>query len=94
MDRGYPEASISWNKNGQTVVSGLRINVTHEGLQIADVKPEDAGNYTCSLLRNGWGSISVTIRVQVLSGNTGGEYIEATIYSRTDIFSDRRLQKS
>ena len=81
MDHGYPEASISWNKNGQTVVSGLRINVTHEGLQIADVKPEDAGNYTCFLFRNGWGSIFVTIRVQVLSGNTGGEYIASSVCS-------------
>ena len=47
--------------------------MTHEGLRIADVKPEDAGNYTCSLFRDGWGAISTTIRVQVLSGNTGGE---------------------
>ena len=75
MDRGYPEASIRWYKNGWTVVSGSRMNVTNEGLRIADVRPEDAGNYTCSLFRNGWGAYSVTVRVQVLSGNTGGECI-------------------
>ena len=75
VDRGYPEASVRWCKNGQTVVSGPRMNVTSEGLQITDVKPEDAGNYTCSLFRDAWGSIFTTVRVQVLSGNTGGEYI-------------------
>ena len=55
--------------------------MTHEGLQIADVKPEDAGNYTCSLFRNGWGAIFTTVRVQVLSGNTGGEYIASSVCS-------------
>ena len=80
VDRGYPEAIVRWCKNGRTVVSGPRINVTHEGLQITDVKPEDAGDYTCSLFRNGWGANSTTVSVQVLSGNTGGECIASSVY--------------
>lgn len=81
MDRGYPEASVRWCKNGRTVDSGSRMNVSSEGLQITDVKPEDAGDYTCTLSRNGWGADSITISVQVLSGNTGGEYIAAFIWT-------------
>ena len=72
VDRGYPEASVEWCKNGY-VITSPRINVTHEGLQIANVELGDAGNYTCSVCRNGWGCKSVTIAVQVLSGATGGE---------------------
>ena len=50
--------------------------MTHEGLRIANVEPEDAGNYTCSLCRSGWGCDFVKIAVQVLSGNTGGECMQ------------------
>ena len=73
VDRGYPEASVEWCKNGDSITSP-RINVTHEGLQIANVELGDAGNYTCSLCRNG--CRSVTIAVQVLSGATGGECMQ------------------
>ena len=72
VDRGYPEASVEWCKNGRTI-SSPRINVTHEGLRIANVEPGDADNYTCSVCRDGWGCKYVTIAVQVLSGDTGGE---------------------
>ena len=75
VDRGYREASVGWRKNGHTV-SSPRINVTYEGLRIADVKPEDAGNYTCSLCRVGWGCASVTIAVEVLTGTTAGECMQ------------------
>ena len=75
VNRGYPEATVRWCKNGQSI-SSPRINVTHEGLQIANVEPGDAGNYTCSLCRDGWGCIPVTIAVQVLSGDTGGECMQ------------------
>ena len=75
VDRGYPEARVEWCKNGHSI-SSPRINVTHEGLQIANVEPGDAANYTCSVCRSGWGCMSVTIAVQVLSGATGGECMQ------------------
>ena len=45
---GYPKPEIQWHKDNQ-VISGFRFKKTPQGdLQITDVKPKDAGFYTCT----------------------------------------------
>jgi len=69
---GYPEASIVWSKDGNSI-SNPRFNVTLEGLEITAVQQQDAGSYSCSLERQGWGAISEVITVQVLPEAMGGK---------------------
>ena len=71
---GYPEASIVWSKDDHSI-NNPRFNLTREGLKITAVQQEDAGRYSCSLSRQGWGTISVDITVQVLPEDMGGKRI-------------------
>ena len=54
---GYPKPTFEWKK-GSTVLqpsSNLRYSLQTDGsLSIKNVKPEDQGNYTCSIMQPGY----------------------------------------
>ncbi|XP_035228530.1 hemicentin-1-like [Stegodyphus dumicola] len=45
--RSDPSPIVSWYVNGTLVLEGMRHTITEDGLYIRDLKPSDAGNYTC-----------------------------------------------
>ncbi|XP_035216704.1 neural cell adhesion molecule 1-B-like, partial [Stegodyphus dumicola] len=45
--RADPLPIISWYVNGSLIVDGPRRTITEDGLYIRNMKPSDAGNYTC-----------------------------------------------
>ncbi|XP_054706938.1 fasciclin-2-like [Uloborus diversus] len=45
--RSDPPPIISWYVNGSLILDGPRRTITEDGLYIRNLKPSDAGNYTC-----------------------------------------------
>ncbi|KAM4548643.1 hemicentin-1 isoform 1-T1 [Odontesthes bonariensis] len=72
---GSPSPSVTWYKDGQQLSDSLRQRVLSSGsLQIAFIKPTDAGRYICTAANAaGTVSLEMSLTVQIPPSIRGGE---------------------
>ncbi|XP_028823701.1 hemicentin-1 isoform X1 [Denticeps clupeoides] len=72
---GRPSPSVSWHRDGRAVAESVRVRVLSSGaLQIAFVRPDDAGTYTCSAANAaGTASLQIGLTVHIPPSIRGGD---------------------